>query len=490
MSIFGQVWLWSLVAFVIGALITWLVLVRPAQRRVRELESGLADAQARERAAAWQDTRFEQAPVSRVDGPTRTYTAPEPGHYDRTLLEPEAEPEPYERAYERETYESRPQPRPHEAGGEREWKSEAPAVPVPVQESYPEPEPEPVAVAAGPVDVAADEEGQERDWFFGEEEPERHTAGEPAREAADDPAGHEDVAGVESRAADELAGPERSSYLAEAEPTQYYHPTEDEPSVADDVPAQPETAQEREPVTQSVAPESESLPKRTESEREPRFDWGAMSDEPDGALFENESTDSLKHPGTQQAQPAEQEPAPEEHRAPEPAAATETPVYAFGGGPAKEPPGGAESATESTQVLPKRQRRAPVGFEQPRPMQPSMRAVERREPLPDSDSESGSLFEPSVPTGHSGASAGEATAPAPPPARPYTASSVPPGPFGPGSAMPRPGGASPSAEFQVKASVTALRYCTEESSQFNRMVAEVWFRTPADAERVGFRPIG
>ncbi|EOD67944.1 hypothetical protein H480_14187, partial [Amycolatopsis vancoresmycina DSM 44592] len=67
--------------------------------------------------------------------------------------------------------------------------------------------------------------------------------------------------------------------------------------------------------------------------------------------------------------------------------------------------------------------------------------------------------------------------------------SVPPGPFGPGSAMPRPGGGAPSDSFAVKASVTALRYCTEDSAQFPKMVAEVWFRTAEDAERVGFRPL-
>ncbi|MBP2322381.1 hypothetical protein JOF56_002766 [Kibdelosporangium banguiense] len=64
---------------------------------------------------------------------------------------------------------------------------------------------------------------------------------------------------------------------------------------------------------------------------------------------------------------------------------------------------------------------------------------------------------------------------------------VPPGPFGPGSAMPLPGGGAPAPEFNVKASVTALRYCTQDNPQFDRIVAEVWFRTPSDAERVGFR---
>ena len=56
--------------------------------------------------------------------------------------------------------------------------------------------------------------------------------------------------------------------------------------------------------------------------------------------------------------------------------------------------------------------------------------------------------------------------------------------------MPLPGGNSPSGEYRVKASVTALRYCSPESPRFDRTVAEVWFRTVADAERVGFRPLG
>jgi hypothetical protein len=143
---------------------------------------------------------------------------------------------------------------------------------------------------------------------------------------------------------------------------------------------------------------------------------------------------------------------------------------------------------DSTQVLPKRQpRESPRGgFEPPRPIQPSMRPVERREPEL-AGTQSGSLFEPSVQP-NQGAAA-PLNAPEPPPARQVAGDAVPPGPFGPGSAMPRPGGGRPSDGFAVKASVTALRYCTEESPQFPRMVAEVWFRTSADAERVGFRPL-
>jgi hypothetical protein len=48
-SLFGQVWLWSLLSFVAGVLLTWLVLVRPAKRQVGELEDQLARAARPER---------------------------------------------------------------------------------------------------------------------------------------------------------------------------------------------------------------------------------------------------------------------------------------------------------------------------------------------------------------------------------------------------------------------------------------------------------
>ncbi|MCG8921554.1 hypothetical protein [Lentzea sp. CC55] len=44
MNIFGQVWLWSLLSFVAGALVTWLVYVRPARKRIADLNDQLVDA--------------------------------------------------------------------------------------------------------------------------------------------------------------------------------------------------------------------------------------------------------------------------------------------------------------------------------------------------------------------------------------------------------------------------------------------------------------
>nr|WP_312868934.1 hypothetical protein [Amycolatopsis pithecellobii] len=170
------------------------------------------------------------------------------------------------------------------------------------------------------------------------------------------------------------------------------------------------------------------------------------------------------------------------------AAEEEAPAYAFGEPETTEEPG---KATESTAILPKRQPRSTPrsSFEPPRP---SMRSIERREPVADEGGRSGSLFEPTVrpnSAARGAHAAPEPAAPTPPPARTHLSEDTPPGPFGPGSAMPRPGGGRPSEEYTVKASVTALRYCTEDSPQFTRMVAEVWFRSVADAERVGFRSL-
>lgn len=106
------------------------------------------------------------------------------------------------------------------------------------------------------------------------------------------------------------------------------------------------------------------------------------------------------------------------------------------------------------------------------------------------------LFEPIVP-------AGDGPPVPPPPHRvraatpaPARASAQAPaptagrGPFGPGSAMPGPGGTAPSPEYTVKASASAMRYCTQESDSYERTMAEVWFLSAADAERAGFRQVG
>ncbi|MFD9736075.1 hypothetical protein [Umezawaea sp. NPDC059074] len=64
-SLFGQVWLWSLLSFVAGVLVTWLVQVRPAKQRLAELEAN------RLSAPAGPPRPQPQAPPSPVSSPMR-----------------------------------------------------------------------------------------------------------------------------------------------------------------------------------------------------------------------------------------------------------------------------------------------------------------------------------------------------------------------------------------------------------------------------------
>ncbi|WP_020499688.1 hypothetical protein [Sciscionella marina] len=80
----------------------------------------------------------------------------------------------------------------------------------------------------------------------------------------------------------------------------------------------------------------------------------------------------------------------------------------------------------------------------------------------------GSLFDPSAEPG--GESAG----------------SAPVGPFGPGSALPRPDGSAPAPEFRVKARTSSMVFHTEQSPFFDRLLPQVWFRDVDDAARAGF----
>jgi hypothetical protein len=54
------------------------------------------------------------------------------------------------------------------------------------------------------------------------------------------------------------------------------------------------------------------------------------------------------------------------------------------------------------------------------------------------------------------------------------------------SAKPTAGGASPAGEFTVKGNTGSMLYHTKESPYYTRTRAEVWFRTPVDAEAAGF----
>ncbi len=68
-----------------------------------------------------------------------------------------------------------------------------------------------------------------------------------------------------------------------------------------------------------------------------------------------------------------------------------------------------------------------------------------------------------------------------------SAPSIPAGPYGPGSAAPLASGAAP-AGFTIKGNADSMLYHGPESPYYSRTIAEVWFRTAADAEKAGFKP--
>lgn len=66
-----------------------------------------------------------------------------------------------------------------------------------------------------------------------------------------------------------------------------------------------------------------------------------------------------------------------------------------------------------------------------------------------------------------------------------TEPTVEPGDY-PGSAKPLADGSAPSAEFTIKGKAGSMLFHTKESPYFSRTKADVWFRTPADAEAANF----
>lgn len=570
MSIFGQVWLWSAAAFVVGVLLTWLFLARPAQARSRHLERRLLAVQsapAAHPARVERDPEPVSAPVARkrpvaASAPAQAeehHVAPSwlerdslagrsPGYQpgseidDDSLFDPEPEPEPEYRgesageattvfhAFGRDTAE-RGALFGNDEGPRVERDDEAGATygREPIAGAGREAGSEAAEAPFGQDDAAGSGYGRERLAGIGREELDpghgsllgsgeagagygrESEAGRGALFGEDDagrgaPFGQDDAAtagyGSEQAPGSLFGqGDAGSAYGREGSDAGHgslfgrdaaghgRHESEQAPGSlfaqgdagsaygGADAEYGGRSLFERDQAAQSAGPGS--LFDRTES---PTPTAGR------GSVFERDQAESA---GLGSGRDAEPEPGslfdpdhtPETARTQEagsafaPFAASEPPPYAFGG-EEPEQPADEDAGTETTQLLPRRQpRRSAQAFDPPRP---SMRTVERREPVrPEEGGRSGSLFEPGPRA---------ANVPTSAPARGQSPS-VPPGPFGPGSAMPRPGGGKPSEEFTVKASVTALRYCGEDSSQYARMVAEVWFRSAEDAERVGFRPL-
>ncbi|MGW7539153.1 sunset domain-containing protein [Amycolatopsis sp. NPDC054798] len=473
MSIFGQVWLWSLLAFIVGAIIAWLVLARPARKRVRELEAELASAHAdTARAAASTPARTAVLPPAEDWTRDRREHAPTEVIQATSAFEPEAE-------YDAE-YRTAPEPA---------------AAPAPTDS----------ASAAGSADDDVDE-------AFAQAEAQEHQAANglfdsaPAESAPEDSGSAYRAAATEYlQPADRDTGSHRIAEPAEDHDSGYHRVVEPADEHDSGYHRLPEPAESPAPAAAHAEVDSPAEEEPARHLAEPADGLSSLERRLDPTPLDSTASEpepvSLFRPGPGRA--AEPEPAwfsqpdtPQRSPFEEPAESavghleeeSTTDHLLPNTEPTTEPAESTEDSVDTGEVgqgLPKRQRRESPrgGFDPPRPIQPSMRPVERREPDL-AGGHSGSLFEPSVQPNQAAMAA-----PEPPPARQTADDAVPPGPFGPGSAMPRPGGGRPAEGFTVKASVTALRYCGEDSPQFPKMVAEVWFRSAADAERVGFRPL-
>ncbi len=468
MPLFGQVWLWSLLAFIVGALVTWVLLVLPIRKRIYALERRLATVRAETKAAAPAAPERPAPPQPPATGPPRHAQPQSASSIVPGFGEDEIRAESLTRAYAMPGLIDTPVTPPTEEAEERgalrlSGDSEPP--PADVTE-YIGSQGMPLVAPRQPSEPTST---TAHGWFEDEVEPEPVL---PAQRSdpnlVDDGDDSDDRGTVFTQRTDRIPAELIRELDESSRPPEPPEPQRDD-SLVDDLTDEPE-----EP---AAAPEPAGQ--------------HAMSGA-DTVIVNKNGALPTELTRTPELEPAP--PAPEPEPMPEPVA-TERPeerirVTANNKNTMRAPIIELNKPLEldrTQSVLPKRvpskpQHRAPFGVQTTSP------AITTPAVATDTPSERmRSLFEPVIP-----AESSQQNDVLPPPHRLHSTDSRPstPGPFGPGSAMPLPGGASPSPEFTVKASVTALRYCTPESPQFGKTVAEVWFRSAADAERVGFRPVG
>lgn len=483
MPIFGQVWLWSSLAFLLGALLCWALVALPARRRVVELETELAG-------------RFR--PPTRTDRPAPRHRARAKEFEENGGAEQPAE---------------RPQPRlperiaegSAERIGERPLERPVPPLPEPPADRGEgrrpmlPPLPREPERAAGQSALPTREPGQSA-WpsalgsgFGSPIRPYADDADVTSTELSDQPL----VPPYRQSETDALARLEGRGWFddeaaGKGEPLEAIRPLNaadladldtrlvDDAAETGSAPEEPGTV-----FTQHTSPIPSDLIRTLDdtgaaADTTSVITADAVSDEPADALVDDLADSGTETPIAEQTIETEPAAAPAVHDQTEvmPAVTESEPSDSSGPRHADDPKltaGVTLSADTDLSPLPKRvpgkpRERAPFGVE-----------VAAPDPGASSENEpTRALFEP--------IRAADDVPVVPPPHR-IRGDGNGHGPFGPSSAMPLPGGGSPSPEFTIKASVSALRYCTPDSPQFGRTVAEVWFKTSADAERVGFRPV-
>lgn len=523
MPIFGQVWLWSSLAFLLGALLCWGLVALPARRRVGELEAELA-AQARRQSGGGNPRRPVEDERDEYD-PRRLLTGAE---RERERLDEQNAS--LTRAYAMSGTRGEASPPPPGIRGALDGSLSAPPETETELSDGPRSSSTQYLNVSGsssleaPPEVPAQE--SDRGWF---DDRERQEADSPGATTVLPQVPAEPV---DSRLVDDdVDGPDDGGTVF----TQRTHPIPGELIRQLDDSHQapehlPEHALERSP-EHALERSPERLPEHSqEPKSEPAH---ALAEEPADSLVDDIEDEDDSAERTILAEPIvvgeSKHQLVEDPQVTSTLTPTEEPeAEPLGTGPAhggddrtevvpahtaedadaavsdsgrrgavsdqstpgaEEPkimPGVTVQAEPTKNKLPKRvpskpPRRTPFGVQTTSPAtQPASSAPATDEK--NANEAPRSLFEPIVP-------AGDGPAVPPPPHRMRGVANGR-GPFGPGSAMPLPGGAAPGPEFTVKASASAMRYCTPESEKFDRTVAEVWFRSAADAERVGFRPAG
>ncbi|MGH3878790.1 MAG: hypothetical protein ACRDSK_17300 [Actinophytocola sp.] len=474
MPIFGQVWLWSSLAFLLGALLCWALVALPARRRVGELEAELS-------------TRFRRQPADQSESRHRARDDEydKYGRYDdykdRAPV-PSPQDEPLARAYALPRREPADVPRIRSAFDSLSAPPETDTADTELADTSRAETTQYLGIASGAGGIEAPPEvpaqPDRRGWFddderSGEREPLEAMSRLRAAEPPD----------VDGRLVDDDAEAPPAGTVF----TQHTHPIPGEVirRLDESAPAEPRVDEPADALVDDLADEDAASPVAPTL----GSDMVATPKEPKTEIRRTPEVTSQPMPGAVSTPTAAADGAQGQTEVMPAARITEAP-------PEVMPPSGRRSGAEQSRqgtdepkIMPGVTVRADQGSANPLPKRvpnkprghtPFGVETAKPEPLPEGES-ARALFEPIVPAEDS---------PVVPPPHRIRGDGNGRGPFGPGSAMPLPGGASPSPEFTIKASVSALRYCTPESPQFGRTVAEVWFKSPADAERVGFRPVG
>jgi hypothetical protein len=542
-SVFGQVWLWSLLSFAAGALLAWLVLVRPAKKRVDELERDLADL----RAARWEV--LAAAPDEHDDWQSESLAdevlepQPVPVSEPRRVAEPQWNRPPRDEEYlgtleSHDRFEERDDA-PFDGRPRSLSERQGPASDEGVR-----PEPPRAAEATTVFERSGFERsGLEANDLEDEELelPVEQTQYMPVLES-------QQAAEVESRnekpsAPAEIAAPVEEVVfrprevwleqddLEQDDPGQDDEGPEPEQAVADGLPELHRAGETGSDAVEAAA-DAEPAEDRELADRE---EWR-----------QNPAEETSLIPATVAAgafAPATETPQAEEDRWPETDLTGEQPVV--------------DDRTEFSRARHAEAPKPPVAPPAVPVAPPAERPRSLFEPVVEVEGGTGDKaaefpsspapftasddqpFVPKLAPGLQGPDAGNGlpqrpprtkppTAgvrqpppppppppapkrPTPPPARPMRPRPVgfspstggraggttryqqpqgfnPRSPFGPGSVLPRSDGVAPAQDFQVKATLTGRRYFTNQSANFNETRADVWFRTVADAEKAGFRP--